>query len=833
VLCLVGLALLTGCADTDDPSAVTETGATLNGRVHAHGEQLTWWFEYGTTSSYGTQTAHEGPMTGDSQVPVSTRVTGLTPGTTYHYRLCTEVPQGPQCGDDVSFATATGRLPAGFTETTAFSGLTNPTALRFAADGRVFVAERGGLIKVFDGIGDTSATVFADLRTKVHAFWDRGLLGLALDPEFPARPYVYVLYTHDAAVGGTAPLWGTPGATSDGCPTPPGATADGCVVSGRLSRLVADGDTAPGPEQVLVEDWCQQFPSHSIGSLAFGPDGSLYASGGDGASFNYVDYGQAGSPRNPCGDPPGDPGDALAPPTAEGGALRSQDLRSSGDPAGLSGSVIRIDPETGEGLAGNPGFASTDRNVRRIVAHGLRNPFRITTRPGSGEIWIGDVGWSGWEEIDRIVSPTDSTVENFGWPCYEGNGRQGGYDGAQLDICEGLYAGGGQTAPYATYAHGTEVVPGDGCNIDTGSSTTGVAFGFYGGGPYPAAYDGALFFGDVSRDCIWVMKTSGGTLPSPAQIAPFVRSAPDPVDLQVGPTGELFYADFYGGEIHRIVYSAGNQPPIAVATANRTSGATPLTVSFDGSTSDDPDSATPLTFAWDLDGDGQHDDSTSATPSFTYTTAGSYTAELKVTDAAGATATDAVTITAGNTPPTATITTPSPGLSWTVGDTISFQGSAVDEQDGTLPPQALSWSLTLRHCDPNCHAHALQSWPQTAGASFVTPDHEYPSYLELRLTATDAGGLQDTQVMRLDPATVELTLRSQPAGLRLTLGPATVTAPFTRRVIRGSANSLSAPSPQTLGSTSYSFGSWSDGGARSHNIIATDDATYTATFTTP
>ena len=105
---------------------------------------------------------------------------------------------------------------------TVFSGLTNPTAIRFSSDGRVFVAEKSGLIKVFDSLADTQPDVFADLRTQVHNFWDRGLLGLALDPNFPANPYVYVLYTHDAAIGGAAPRWGTAGATSDGCPSPPG-----------------------------------------------------------------------------------------------------------------------------------------------------------------------------------------------------------------------------------------------------------------------------------------------------------------------------------------------------------------------------------------------------------------------------------------------------------------------------------------------------------------------------------------------------------------------------------------------------------------------------------
>ena len=237
-------------------------------------------------------------------------------------------------------------LPSDFVDEAVFGGLTEPTQVEFASDGRVFVAEKSGLIKVFSNLADTTPSVFADLRTKVHNFWDRGLLGMELDPNFPATPRVYVIYTHDAAIGGTAPRWGTAGQTGDGCPTPPGATDDGCVVSGRISALTASGDVSTG-EQVLVEDWCQQYPSHSIGDLAFGPDGALYASGGDGASFNYVDYGQDGSPVNPCGDPPGGPGTVLTPPTAEGGALRAQDLRTSGDPVTLDGTVIRIDPATG------------------------------------------------------------------------------------------------------------------------------------------------------------------------------------------------------------------------------------------------------------------------------------------------------------------------------------------------------------------------------------------------------------------------------------------------------------------------------------------------------
>ncbi|MDQ3871716.1 MAG: PQQ-dependent sugar dehydrogenase, partial [Chloroflexota bacterium] len=345
-------------------------------------------------------------------------------------------------------------LPDGFQETVVYSGLRGPTALRFASDGRVFVAEKSGLVKVFDDLSDTTPTVFADLRTIVHNFWDRGLLGLALDPGFPAKPYVYVLYTHDAPIGGTAPTWGTAGATSDNCPTPPGATDDGCVVSSRLSRLTAAGNVMTGSEQVLVEDWCQQYPGHSTAGLTFGPDGALYATGGEGASFTFQDYGQDGNPLNPCGDPPAGVGGVQQPPTAEGGRLRSQDLRTMGDPVGLNGSLIRVDPATGAGLPGNPLYSSPDPNARRIIAYGLRMPFRITNRPGTNEIWIADVGGTNWEEINRVPNPTDSVVENFGWPCYEGPARHPGFDGLNLKICEDLYKeAGAATDPWFAYHH--------------------------------------------------------------------------------------------------------------------------------------------------------------------------------------------------------------------------------------------------------------------------------------------------------------------------------------------------------------------------------------------
>ena len=717
---------------------------------------------------------------------------------------------------------AAGTVPPGFQETTAFSGLVNPTVVRFAPDGRVFVAEKSGLIQAFDGVGDPTPTVVADLRTQVHNFWDRGLLGMALSPDWAEDPSLFVTYTHDAAIGGVAPRWGTPGATADPCPNPPGATGDGCVVSGRISRLSVSGGL-PAEETVLVEDYCQQYPSHSVGSVEFGPGGWLYATGGDGASFNNVDYGQDGDPVNPCGDPPGGVGAALTPPTAEGGALRSQDLRTRSDPAGLAGTIVRIDPQDGAGAPANPYGDSADANERRILAHGLRNPFRFALND-TGEVYVGDVGLSTWEEINRLEG---EGVVNFGWPCYEGGARQPNYDGAGLAICEALYVAGPVSPPLFAYAHAQKVVPGESCPSG-GSAIAGLRF--YDGPTFPAAYNGALFFADYIRDCIWSMRAGPDGAPDPSTVTTFDAGAANPVWLEIGPDGALYYADFDGGRIQRVQYLSPNQPPLAVATAEPASGNAPLEVDFDGTGSSDPDPGDTITFAWDLDGDGAYDDSEEAEPTHVYDQAGTYDASLRVRDDEGASATAPVTIVVSNQPPVPAISKPAASRLWRVGKDVAFEGSADDPQEGQLPASALDWTVNLEHCPSDCHTHPIEDFEGRASGSFVGPDHEFPARLELTLTATDAGGLSASTMMRIKPRTVKLRLLSSHRGLRIGHNATTRRAPFVRRVIHGSTNAITAPSPQARKGQKYVFRRWSDGGARTHDVVPKTSRDYRADF---
>ena len=506
--------------------------------------------------------------------------------------------------------------------------------------------------------------------------------------------------------------------------------------------------------------------------------------------------------------------------------MRSQDVSTPGDPTTFNGTVIRIDPDTGAAAPGNPLSGGAVLDDDPIIGYGLRNPFRMSVDAVTGRLWIADVGWDTWEELNTIPSPLDP-VRNFGWPCYEGVPRQPGYEAANLPVCQSLYSAASAQSPYYSYQHAG------------GFAVTGVAL--YRGQSFPSNYDGALFFSDYAQGWIKVMMAGANGLPDPSTVSNFVPAGAAAVDLQVGPNGELFYVDIVAGTVRMIKYFSLNGPPAAVLSTDVTAGPLPLTVHFDGSASTDPEGQV-LTFAWDLNGDGNFSDAVGSQVTYTYTAQGPVTARMRVSDPGGATDTATVLLAPGVSPPQVAITSPTPALRYEVGDSIPFSGTALDPDTGQpLPVTALTWQVLLNHCavsnPTDCHEHFVRSFTGVSSGSFIAPDHEYPAFLRLVLTATKpvngaATPISSSASQVVLPAITTLTFASNPSGLQLFVYGAVGTTPFSRTMIEGAQTTVSAASPQLLQGAPYAFAGWSDGGAQTHSITApAAPATLTATFT--
>lgn len=641
---------------------------------------------------------------------------------------------------DEPVAAPASSLPPGFTTTAVFSGLTLPTAMAFSPDGKVYVAQKNGIVKVFPSVAAGTGSVFKNLSARTFNNYDRGMLGLAVDPRLgdgSGHDFVYVLYAKDAPPGQTPPVW------NDTCPTTPGSNTDGCVVSGTLSRIPVNADGTAGAEQVLIDDeWCQQFSSHSVGHLAFGADGDLYVSGGEGGSYQNPDWGQFGgslpgtpTPVNPCGDPPGGVGIANAIPTARGGSLRAQSpRRPAGERRLLSGTVLRVDPDTGAGVPGNPMYdaAAPAANGSRILAFGLRNPYRFVLRPGTDEVWVGDVGSSGWEEIDRIPTHAPAKAVNFGWPCYENTGARGSFAG--LDLCASLASDSAnpRTAPYWAYPHDAAMNGNDSCDYANGASISALAFATEAN--YPAGYRGALFFGDYTRNCLWVMSAGADGQPDPSTARTFIDDAdtPFPVDIEVDPvSGDLFFVNIAMGTVSRISYASTNRAPTAAAAASPTAGNAPLAVHLDATGSSDPDGDA-LTYSWDTDGNGTFGDATGVTPTATYATGGTFAARVLVTDPGGLSVTSApvpITVTAVAAP----VNSAAPVVSGAavVGGALS---TTTGSWTGTGP---ITFERQWQRCSDPTTCTDIDG---ATAAGYTAQLADEDAWLRVRVTAANGGG---------------------------------------------------------------------------------------------
>ena len=406
-------------------------------------------------------------------------------------------------------------------------------------------------------------------------------------------------------------------------------TSGSNLVAVASSRKILLGESKSTGIPILHE-------SHGVGGLVFAADGTLLITAGDGASYNIEDggsishtyYAQALT-------------DGIIRTQENVGAFRSQMLNSH------NGKLLRISPVTGDGIASNPFYdASAPRSAKsRVWALGFRNPFRVSVKPGTGsanpltgdigEVFVGDVGWNLWEELNIVKAPGT----NFGWPLYEGHTAQTGYTAFETQngdepntfgTCSGRAnyrfkdllrqdnAAGDKSVynpcnssqligtnnryiharPAIDWRHGQDIArvgkfntSGVATNPTIGtaeSNVVGTPFrgncsaggAWYTGtnGTFPAEYKNTFFALDYGGN--WIRRLSLDFTDVVTRVDNFASSAGAVVCIAENPLdGTIATVDIGGNTVKKITYG-GNQPPVAKLSANIRFGSSPLVSKF-------------------------------------------------------------------------------------------------------------------------------------------------------------------------------------------------------------------------------------------------------------
>jgi len=262
---------------------------------------------------------------------------------------------------------------------------------------------------------------------------------------------------------------------------------------------------------------------------------------------------------------------------------------------------------------------------------------------------------------------------------------------------------------------------------------------------FPQSFDGQFFATEFGRG--WIKPIHVNADGSRGTIDTFPWVGKQVMDSAFGPDGAYYVLDYgtgyFNGDANSALYrfdyvGGGNRAPSASASANKTSGAAPLTVVFSSAGSSDPEGGA-LTYSWNF-GDGTT--STAANPTKTYNTNGTYTATLTVRDPQGATGSSSVQINVGNTAPTVTINSPGNGQLFSFGDTVSYSITVTDPEDGTIDCTKVKMTYVLGH---DQHGHQITSKTGCSGTITIPVDGEHDDAANIfaifDAEYTDAGGL--------------------------------------------------------------------------------------------
>ncbi|MCB1755762.1 MAG: PQQ-dependent sugar dehydrogenase [Gammaproteobacteria bacterium] len=686
-------------------------------------------------------------------------------------------------------------LPENFVDEAYVSGLPGQvTGFDWAPGGRMFIVEKAGIVRVaVDGV--LQAEPFLDIQSIVNDRVDRGMLSVAVHPQFPQQPYIYVLYTYDppelVSSGFTGP--GELDGNGNRVARLVRYTADknqnynralsgsATVILGKNSTFANIGDPngkydtaipSCGPIGNPVRD-CLPIDemSHTIGALRFAPDGMLFVSNGDGASYNSI----------------------------EELTVMVQDLDS------LRGKVLRIDPETGNGLPDNPFYDGDPASNRsRVVNYGLRNPYSMTIHPETGVPYVGDVGWDLWEEINGGYG------KNFAWPCYSGgngdNLRRPGFE--DLPFCQQFYLDDPDIeAPVLSWPHQ------DGASAMVGD--------FYFGEQFPEQYRGKLFYADFLQGWIRYADVDDSTNITEYDFAEDVLPM---VEIRAGADGSLYYASIVSGEVRRIRYTgdagaSDNLTPKAVIESSVEAGTAPLEVRFSAAGSVDPDGSI-VSYAWDF-ADGES--SGEQNPVHVFKQAGDYAVSLTVKDNRGAENIARKTIRVSADTADIGFSRTDGKSAYKVGDKVVLKAEA--GASGVLPDaEQLLWRVVFVGADGISAEHSAG---RGETFNFSYPDHSDKLLVRVCLSNAAASGEEGAYCEELPKSTAKLLLETYPAGLPLLYEDETITTPFSTRVLIGGKRRLTAPAEVD----SAVFARWSDQGEAEREItMPANDVRLVASF---
>jgi glucose/arabinose dehydrogenase len=618
-----------------------------------------------------------------------------------------------------------------------------PMSLAVLPDRSVLHTARNGQLRRTDSAGNTQ--VIGTLSAYTHD--EEGLQGVGVDPGFTGNRFIYLYYSPRLSTpGGDAPATGSDFSAWRGV--------------NRLSRFTLNADYTlnQGSERIVLEVGTDRgLCCHVGGDIDFDAAGNLYLSTGDDTNpFDSAGYAPLDerTNRNPAYD-------------AQRSAANTNDLR---------GKVLRIKVNADGSYAipaGNLFAPGTAKTRPEIYAMGLRNPFRMSVDKATGIVYVADYGPdagttnpnrgpSSQVEFNRMTGPG-----NYGWPYCNGSNTTSEtfneWNFATNSTGPKFNCGSGPTNNSFRNTGLTTLPPAQPAWIkyggDSGSPSefgsgsesphAGPVYRYDPNNPsatkFPQSFDGLFFATEFGRG--WVKPIHVNPDGSRGTIDNFPWTGKQVMDSAFGPDGAYYLLDYgtgwYSADANAALYrfdyvGAGNRAPIARASADKTSGATPLTVAFSSAGSADPEGGT-LSYSWAF-GDGTT--STAANPTKTYSTDGTYTVTLTVRDPQGATGTANVTVNAGNTAPTVTINSPGNGSLVSFGDTVPFTITVSDPEDGTVDCTKVKMTYILGH---DQHGHQITSQDGCSGTITIPVDGEHDDaaniFAVFDAEYTDAGGL--------------------------------------------------------------------------------------------